>query len=598
MARAAAVGGPAAEAAESADPERAGGAAADGGGPTAHGTASGPGTPARPARVAGAPDGETWPAYWRSLGYFALARVVVAALLLGYVPLLRGIGGLDEGFDLALWLPASIAYLAVAAVFAAVSRPGRLPLQTIAAVQVAVDLVMLSVLIHAAGGVRSGLAVLLILPNAGAAILAGARLAMFFAAASTLMLLLDTTLRLLLGETGEPTFLPAAMIGAALLATVLVVSRLARRLETQERLAWRRGEDLRNQLAVTQAVISELQDGVVVLGERGELRASNRSARDMLGGAADAAATLPGLLPLRAALGMRSPSLAALDPAPAAGAEQAHTVEFAMPGAAGAPGRRLRARRLDAPPGVSDAVIVLEDLGRLEERAQQLKLAAMGRLSASIAHEVRNPLAAIRHANALLAEAVGDSRSRRLSTIVEDNCVRINRIVEDVLSISRRGGTMPEALPAARFVGQVVAEYLAQSGADPMRVECRIGSDAPIWFDAGQLRQVLLNLLGNALRHASGAPGAVRIEWDGDPSGRPVLVVSDDGPGVPAASRAHLFEPFFTTEARGTGLGLHLARELCTANGAAIRYRPPGDNPPLRSAFVVEPAPPPPDPRR
>jgi two-component system sensor histidine kinase PilS (NtrC family) len=338
-----------------------------------------------------------------------------------------------------------------------------------------------------------------------------------------------------------------------------------------------------------------------VLDERAELRASNRSARDMLGGAADATAPLPGLLPLRAALGMRSPSLAAVDPpVPAGGAApQADTVEFAVPGVAGAPGRRLRARRLDAPPGVSDAVIVLEDLGRLEERAQQLKLAAMGRLSASIAHEVRNPLAAIRHANGLLAEAVGDGRHRRLATIVEDNCVRINRIIEDVLSISRRGGTTPEALPAVRFLGQTVAEYLGQSGADPMRVECRLVSDAPIWFDAGQLRQVLLNLLGNALRHASGAPGAVRIEWDTDPSsGRPALLVSDDGPGVPAASRAHLFEPFFTTEVRGTGLGLHLARELCTANGATIRYRPPGDNPALRSAFVVEPAPPPAEPRR
>lgn len=565
----------------------------DAGGRLAGAGAQGPSVVSATARPA---DEQTWPAYWRSLGYFALARLVVAALLIGYVPLLRGMGGLDEAFDARLWLPASIAYLAIAVVFVAVSRPGRLPLRTLASLQVALDLVVLSVLIHAAGGVRSGLAVLLILPNAGAAILAGARLAMFFAAASTLMLLLDTVLRLLLGESGESMLLPAAMIGAALLATVLVVSRLARRLETQERLAWRRGEDLRNQLAVTQAVISELQDGVVVLGERGELRASNRSAREMLGGGADASAALPGLLPLRAALGVRSPSLAATDADPAPTAAAPHTVEFAVPGVSE---RRVRARRLDAPPGVADAVIVLEDLGRLDERAQQLKLAAMGRLSASIAHEVRNPLAAIRHANGLLAEAVAGARHARLAAIVEDNCVRINRIVEDVLSISRRGGTTPEALDARRFVGQVVSEYLVQAGTDPLRVECRIVSGRPIWFDAGQLRQVLLNLLGNALRHASAAPGAVRIDWDDDTgSGRPVLVVADDGPGVPPASRAHLFEPFFTTEVRGTGLGLHLARELCTANGAAIRYRAPGDNPPLRSAFVVEPALPPADPAR
>jgi two-component system sensor histidine kinase PilS (NtrC family) len=235
-------------------------------------------------------------------------------------------------------------------------------------------------------------------------------------------------------------------------------------------------------------------------------------------------------------------------------------------------------------------VVVLEDLGRLEARAQQLKLASMGRLSASIAHEIRNPLSAIRHANGLLAEQLGEPRLERLAKIVEDNCRRIDRIIEDVLSISRRGSATPEPLPAEAFLVQAIAELVAQSGADASRIECRVHGDAPIWFDAGNLRQVLLNLLGNALRHASAERGAVRIDWAPDAGGRGSLVVSDDGPGVSAASRVHLFEPFFTTETRGTGLGLYLARELCTANGATIRYRPASDNPPLRSAFVVEPA--------
>jgi two-component system sensor histidine kinase PilS (NtrC family) len=220
-----------------------------------------------------------------------------------------------------------------------------------------------------------------------------------------------------------------------------------------------------------------------------------------------------------------------------------------------------------------------------------MKLATMGRLSASIAHEIRNPLSAIRHANGLLAEQIDAPRLRRLASIVEDNSVRIDRIIEDVLSIARRAPATPESIPVAPFVARAADELLVQTGADPARLECRIGGDAPIWFDAGHLRQVLLNLLGNALRHASGAPGAVRVEWGPEVSGRWVLVIADDGPGVSPAARTHLFEPFFTTEARGTGLGLHLARELCAANGASIRYRPACDDPPLRSAFVVEPAP-------
>ena len=541
-----------------------------------------------PAESAPGRDGAGLPAYRRSFQYFALSRLVVAALLIAYVPIMRGADILEERFDAKLFVPAAGLYLALAAAFFLLStRSGRLPLPRLAACQIAVDVVALVLLMHASGGQRSGLGALLLLPSAGAAILVGARAGLTFAAASTLLLLAETGWRGLMGQAGDSAFVQAGLTGATLLVTAAVVGRLALRLASQERLAWRRGEDLRNQLAITQAVIADLPEGVIVLSARGEPRAINRSARDMLAGGG-AAAPLPGLLPLRAALGIGSAGTGAESPTDSA--------EFVVPGAEGAE-RRLRARRLGVPSEGVDEVVVLEDLGRLEARAQQLKLASMGRLSASIAHEIRNPLSAIRHANGLLAEQLGEQRLERLAKIVEDNCRRIDRIIEDVLSISRRGSATPEPLPAQAFLVQAIAELVAQSGADAHRIECRVHGDAPIWFDAGNLRQVLLNLLGNALRHASAERGAVRIDWAPDAGGRGSLVVSDDGPGVSAASRAHLFEPFFTTETRGTGLGLHLARELCTANGATIRYRPASDNPPLRSAFVVEPAPVPGAPR-
>ncbi|MFZ4759585.1 MAG: histidine kinase dimerization/phospho-acceptor domain-containing protein, partial [Burkholderiaceae bacterium] len=385
-------------------------------------------------------DTDAWPAYWRSLGYFALSRLVVAAVLIAYVPVLRGIGSLDEHFDASLFLSVAAVYLVAAIGFVVMSRPGRLPLRLLTVAQVAVDVVALMLLIHAAGGARSGLAVLLILPNAGAAILLGARLALFFSAASAVLLLLDTTWRVLAGDLGDGGFIPAGVIGAALLATAAILSRLAARLTLQEQLAWRRGEDLRNQLAITQAVIGELPEGVVVLGPQGEPRAINRAAREMLG--AGASGTAPaGLLPLRAALGLASPG-----GAPPAGSAP-ETAEFVVPGVVGAPERRVRARRLLGAAGAADTVVVIEDLGALEARAQQLKLASMGRLSASIAHEIRNPLSAIRHANGLLAEQLDGQRLQRLAAIVEDNCRRIDRVIEDVLSISRRGSAAPEPLP-------------------------------------------------------------------------------------------------------------------------------------------------------
>ncbi|MFM1989033.1 MAG: Sensor protein ZraS [Pseudomonadota bacterium] len=531
--------------------------------------------------VAGA-DADGLPSWLRSFQYFAIARIAIAVLLLAYVPLLRSVDSLGDHFDAPTFLRVSGLYLGAACVSLVLAlRPGRLPLRTLAAAQVAVDLAALLPLIHASGGQSAGFAALLLLPNAGAAILVGTRAALSFAAVSTIALIAMAGSRALDGQAGDAGFVQAGLTGAVLIASAVAVGRLARRLSSQERLAWRRGEDLRNQLAVTQAVIADLPDGVVVLGPRGEPRAINRSAREMLAGGA-VGGTLPGLLPMRAALG--------IGPGPTPAAAPADAIEFVVQAADG-PERRLRARRLGVPAGGADVVVVLEDLGRLEARAQQLKLASMGRLSASIAHEIRNPLSAIRHANGLLAEQLGEPRLGRLATIVEDNCRRIDRIIEDVLSISRRGTATPEPIDARPFVVQAVAELVAQTGADPRRIECRVPADAPpLWFDAGNLRQVLLNLLGNALRHASGEAGAVRVEWAPEGAGRWTLVVSDDGAGVAAASRVHLFEPFFTTEARGTGLGLYLARELCTANGAMIRYRPPSHNPPQRSAFVVEPA--------
>lgn len=513
-------------------------------------------------------------ARWRSLRYFALSRVVVAAVLLAYLPMLHGYSSMAAMTESPGPLAVAAVYLIMAIAFAFASRPGRLHLHTLAQLQVSLDLIVLTLLLDSSTGLRGGLATLLILPNAGAAILLGARQGLFFSAVSAMLLITVAGLRWLWGEVDNAAIAQAGLIGAALMATVLVVNWLAVRLETQERLAEQRGEDLRNQLAVTQAVIGELPDGVAVLDAAGQLRTLNRSARKMLGGPND---SLPGLALLQSALAAGSSSAAG------------EGVEFSLPGPSGAE-RRIRARRLQDGETGTDSVVILEDLGRLERRAQQLKLASMGRLSASIAHEIRNPLSAIRHANGLLGESLEASRLKRLSAIVEDNCLRIDRVIEGVLSVARRGPGTPELIRADAFIAEVVAASLAQSGADPARVARVVNCEAPIWFDPGNLRQVLVNLLGNALRHASDQAGAVRIEWT-DQGDQCVLVVSDDGPGVPEASLQHLFEPFFTTDARGTGLGLHLARELCTANGATIRYRPPGDNPRQRSAFIVEPKP-------
>jgi two-component system sensor histidine kinase PilS (NtrC family) len=257
--------------------------------------------------------------------------------------------------------------------------------------------------------------------------------------------------------------------------------------------------------------------------------------------------------------------------------------------AGSAPAHRIRLRFLGAPHSEGDSVVVIEDLERLEQRAQQLKLASMGRLSASIAHEIRNPLGAIRHANGLLAERLDDPRLQRLAAIVEDNSVRINRVVEHVLSIARRERAAVDAIDMALFLQTFVPEFAEHNDQPVDRLAVAIETEAPLMFDVEHLRQVLVNLTGNALRYASGTPAAVRISWRAIKAGRLELAVSDDGPGLTPEQAQHAFEPFYTTEARGTGLGLFLVRELCASNGASIRYErhPAGSR--YAGGFVIMP---------
>jgi two-component system sensor histidine kinase PilS (NtrC family) len=250
---------------------------------------------------------------------------------------------------------------------------------------------------------------------------------------------------------------------------------------------------------------------------------------------------------------------------------------------------RVRLRFLGAVETGEDTVVMIEDQRLVEDRAQQLKLASMGRLSASIAHEIRNPLGAIRHANGLLAERISDPSLERLTRIVESNTVRIDRIVEDVLSIARRDRSADESIEPQPFLDRLVDEFVSTSGAERARIGVRLASEQPIRFDSNHLRQVLLNLLANALRYASTATDAVRIEWRERDDRRLELRVSDDGPGLTEEMREHAFEPFYTTESRGTGLGLYLARELCHASGATIRYETGSPSQRWRSVFVVEP---------
>lgn len=523
--------------------------------------------------------------FWRSLQTLNVTRIVIALVLLVYLAVDARHGHDSGRLGGTAYAQTCVAYVLAALLFAGVTQRWRHRFLWQLCCQILVDIAVISLLYLSAGGVRSGLGLLYLFPLAGAAILAPLVLALFSASLATLFVLAESTYQIFISEQ-EPPLFQAGMTGAAFFAVVLVVSRLAARLIGQEELAARRGADLRIQQAVYRIVVDDAGDGILVVGRDGFVFSGNPAARRMLGLEDDSAESSPGF---------RLADIAALEPvAQAFGAwldgepaEAYVTVKRWQEQNGPVRGRldqpvhlKLRFARVDTPDGEAErSVIFMQDVSAIENQAQQLKLASMGRLTASIAHEVRNPLSAIGHATSLLAEDLTGPAETRLLRIVGDNVARVNRMVEDILKLSRKVQPGGEPVPLGAFLAELKAEFTETHGlADNM---IYIGDAGPrtVRFDGLHLREVLVNLLGNAVRYASGKPASIRVFPVLDATGRVELHVQDDGPGITPEVRAHLFEPFYTTSSKGTGLGLYLARELCLNNGAMLDYEYRVDGP-------------------
>ncbi|WP_241687781.1 ATP-binding protein [Janthinobacterium sp. 17J80-10] len=529
-------------------------------------------------------------AFWRSLQTFAVTRVVISLVLLIYVSFSGKKAFLepDRFGDLA----AGLGYLMLALGFfiLVLYWRRRFLLQLLS--QILVDISVISLLYVSAGGAKSGLAILYLFPLAGCAILAPLVWALFFVSLVSLILLGESAYQLA-RDMPEVSISHAGLYGAAFFAAALVINRLAAKLIRQEALAARRGEDLQLQQAINRMVIADMGDGILVVSSEGIILTANPAAERMLGMSfADAEmrfkltdiaplmpvaqaffAWLPQSVTPRAESGLvEGPAVFVMIKPP----EEA--ISYAGSAMRGlrhdlAAHLKLRFAKVYAEGRVTDrTVIFLQDVTEIENQAQQLKLASMGRLTASIAHEVRNPLSSISYAAALLGEEQTNPAQARLLAIVGDNVKRLNCMIEDILKLSRKA--QPQAAPLALedFFAETLSEFRETHGlaADLMR----IGSMANlhVWFDPLHLREVVFNLLANALRYASGSPDSIRVYAMPDGAGRLELHVQDDGAPITPQVRAHLFEPFYTTSSKGTGLGLYLARELCINNGAMLDY--------------------------
>jgi two-component system sensor histidine kinase PilS (NtrC family) len=499
-------------------------------------------------------DQRTPESFWTSLRYFSLYRIAIAGLCLGatlfYADALRlGAHRLD------LFRAASGWYLLFALLLHGVLRNLRDRFNLQLSLHLALDIVAITTLMYASGGIGSGLGVMLLIALTGAALVAPWRLSLLYASLATIALLLEQSVWVLAHDASPGGFLQPGLLAIGCFASAGVTGWLAQRVAANERLAQRRGRALATQMRVNQLVIEDMQDGVLVLDEGGRVLQHNPAAQRLLGESLRPGAELAQLLPEFEARwrawrdDRRSEAEAAIE----------------------VRGRELRLRLVE-PGGAEELTVVFaEDISRLRDEAQQLKLAALGRLTANIAHEIRNPLSAISHAAELLGEEKRERDRERLTRIIHDNTGRLERLVGDVLQINRRDRVRRERIALNSWLMGFVEEFVANESVPPERFAIDTQRELAVEFDREQLRQVMWNLLRNAVRHARPEPRGIRLllRPHGD---RVELSVIDNGPGVPRADRGQLFEPFYTTDSKGTGLGLYLARELCAANRASLDY--------------------------
>ncbi len=510
---------------------------------------------------------------WRVLGLVNLYRLLIPPALLAVragVGAASPIGSAEP--QLFLWV--CIVYFAAGIAIVATGRRLFRSLRTTTLVHAVLDAVAIGLLLYASGGVASGLGILFVVPVGAMALLADSRDAFLLAALATVALLLQQIASHVIGIAELNDYPATGILGAIIFLVALLVWPITKRLRESEAIVRRQEVDLANMEQLSQYIVQHLRESILVVDPEGRIRLINESAAHLLG---DRRAYPDALL------GEASPQLlyhletwrqAASGPIDTGPAAEPPTM-LAADG-----GQQIRPHF--APLGTSEPapiIVFLEDTSALEEKVQQSKLASLGRLSASIAHEIRNPVGAMSHAAQLLAESAAlPAEDKRLTEIIRVNGDRVRQIIDNVLSMSRRESAKHVDFELRGWLESFCAEFAATMQVKAGQLELAGPQfDVRVRADPSHLRQILWNLCENSLKYGvhPGAEPRVELRFGRlQKSSRPFLEVADRGPGIPEPHRERIFEPFFTAGGRGTGLGLFVARELAQSNRALLVYEP------------------------
>ena len=510
-------------------------------------------------------------ARWRSLKLYNGYRLVIAIL---FFVTQSAIG------DKAYWQDNYVSLVLAYFIFSCISglltwleKPSinyNLPTQII------VEIVFIVLLMHMQQDGVSNIGLLLIITIASASLISDGRYALFYASLATIGILLEQSYQLVSASKPMQNYTSAVILSLSCFATAWLAYSLAKRVQQSEWLAVQRGLDVKNMAQINALISHEMQDGVLVVDQSLQIKHHNIQAKRLLN--LDFEDNEPS--------NWQGKSLQTLSPEISAMIRRwmyEHTVPNESSPAnilkLSTLSRELRLRLLPVAENRHEgAVIFIEDWSQMQTQAHQVKLAALGRLTANIAHEIRNPLSAISHANQLLQEEEDNNpATTRMLQIIADNVQRLDQIIKDVLELNRRDRTNQELIQLENFMTDFYTQFCAVEKIPAHCFKLTLqNSNTVIAFDRRHLNQILWNLCKNGWRHSKNVENSLKLTVLTSTKRQDVQIeITDDGKGIPESVRSHLFEPFFTTEKSGTGLGLYIARELADANGAELQLKTP-----------------------
>lgn len=429
------------------------------------------------------------------------------------------------------------------------------------------DIFILTLIMHASGGINSGMGALLAVSIAAGGLLIGGRCAMVFAAMASLAVLAEQVVAAHMHSFHSTSYANAGMLGASFFTIALLSYILAKRSEQILRLADQQKQTITKLEDLNKYIIQHLQSGIIIANKQQMIQMANESALRL--------ANLP-VLPVT--LGDISEQLSQAFQTWLSDPEQ-NLALLQLPNQS-----EIHSRFMPLPTGHEFFyMIILEDVALYNQQVQQSKLASLGRLTASIAHEIRNPLGAISHAGQLLSENPQLSvQDRRLTEIIQTHSVRVNHIIDDILQLSRRTDSRREKIQLKPWLDSYLNNFTLEHNVniDAFKLSCPAESLCAL-IDPGHLRQIMDNLCRNALKYGKPEAGPIILRAFAIRQA-PCIEVVDNGSGISRKHQIHLFEPFFTTSSSGTGLGLYISRELAELNQAKLSYYLTADN---RSCF-------------